>query len=72
MKPVCCKKPSGDGDIDCETAMFTQFQALVERALRTGWAEEEVANALLSLAQTYSFDLSENAIIPLPAAGRLH
>ncbi len=47
--------------------MFAQFRALVERALKTGWAEEEVANALPSLARTYSLDLFDEAVITAPS-----
>lgn len=72
MNPVCCRKPSGDRDIDCEAEMFAQFYALVERALKTGWAEEEVANALLSLAQTYSLDLLDDLLIGAPENRALH
>jgi hypothetical protein len=72
MKPVFCKKPSGDRDLDCETELLAHFCALVERALETGWAEEEVANALLSLAQAYSGNLLDDALIVDPAVSALH
>lgn len=67
MKPACRRKPSGDRDIDCEIAILAQFHDLVERALKTGWAEEEVANALLNLAQSYSLDLLDDAVIAAPS-----
>jgi len=72
MKSVYCGKRSGDRDIDCETEMLAQFCALVDRALKTGWAEEEVANALLSLAQDYSVSLLEDATIIRPPGSALH
>jgi hypothetical protein len=72
MKPVHCKKLSGDRDFDCESELLAHFRALVERALKTGWAEEEVANALLSLAQLYSLDLLDDALIADPALPVLH
>ena len=72
MKPVYCKKPSGDRDIDCETEIVAQFYALVDRALKFGWAEEEVANALLSLAQTYSINLSDGAVVSDPVIPSVH
>ena len=72
MKTAPCNILSGDRDVDCETDILMQFSALVQRALRTGWAEEEVANALLSLAQNYSVSLAEDATIGAPEKRPLH
>jgi len=72
MKPAHCIIPTGDRDIDCESEMLARFHALVEQALKTGWAEEEVANALLSLAQHYSLDLLDAAVIDIPPGAALH
>jgi len=43
---------AGDRDLDCEASIESEFDALIARALAAGWSEDEVANALLSLAQT--------------------
>lgn len=42
---------ASDRDLDCEASIEMEFEALIERALAAGWSEEEVTNALLSLAQ---------------------
>lgn len=42
---------ASDRDIDCEASIEAEFEALIDRALAAGWSEDEVANALLSLAQ---------------------
>jgi hypothetical protein len=55
--------PTGDRDLDCEAAMLDQFHTLVEQALRAGWLEDEIANALLSLTQKYALTLSDDALI---------
>lgn len=62
---------TGDSDLDCETDLLWQFQALVERALKAGWAEDEVANALLSLAQRFKQDLLDDAMIEPPPPNSL-
>lgn len=78
MKPACKMKPawdktqSGDRDFDCESEMLPGFYALVDQGLKDGWAEEEVANALLSLAQNYALKLLDRAVIDIPPGAGLH
>jgi len=62
---------TGDGDLDCESEMLEEFLSLVERALKAGWAEEEVANALLSLAQTHALNLEDAAVADAVMSRRL-
>jgi hypothetical protein len=61
----------GDGDLDCEAELLEHFRALVELALKSGWAEDEVANALLSLAQEFEAGLLDDAVIDAPGSQTL-
>jgi|GEM_PF-3453420 len=63
MTPGPATNAKGDSDLDCEMDLLWQFQALVERALKAGWAEDEVANALLSLALQFKEGLLDEAMI---------
>ncbi|GAB4351038.1 MAG: hypothetical protein Kow0026_07750 [Oricola sp.] len=63
---------ASDRDIDCEAAMEAEFEALIDRALAAGWSEDEVTNALLSLAQNRVDASRADAFIGAePPAGRL-
>lgn len=66
MKSPTEKGRSSDRDFDCEAAIAPEFEALVERAWKSGWLEEEVANALLSLAQERVHRSRDGAIIGCP------
>lgn len=41
-----------DGDLDCEADIAAEFDALAHLGEERGWSPEQVANALLSLAQS--------------------
>jgi hypothetical protein len=60
---------ASDRDIDCEASIEADFEALFDRALAAGWSEDEVANALLSLAQSRIEDSRADAFVgaELPA-----
>ena len=64
MRPADSKRPTHDGDVDCETHLAAHVRLLVVRAVEAGWTEEEVANALLSYAQTMILKLNDEAVIP--------
>jgi hypothetical protein len=72
MKTVSCTKATGDGDIDCEAEILEEFRALIEHALKIGWAEEEIANALVGLSRNYALGLLEDAVIGMPDSSVLH
>ena len=36
-----------DRDLECELAIETEFDAMIERAKEAGWTADEVTNALL-------------------------
>jgi hypothetical protein len=71
MTPGPTTNAKGDSDLDCEMDLLWQFQALVERALKAGWAEDEVANALLSLALQFKEGLLDEAMIESPPSKTL-
>ena len=71
MTPGPTANATGDNDLDCEIDLLWQFQALVERALKTGWTEDEVANALLSLAQQFKEGMLDDAVIEYPSSKSL-
>lgn len=50
-------RTTGDRDLDCETALAERFADLVRAGNGEGWDGDEIANALLSLAQTLALDL---------------
>ena len=39
--------------LDCQTDLAPGFHALVQRAVRVGWTEDDVASALFELARTH-------------------
>jgi hypothetical protein len=61
-----------DLDIDCEFAIETDFLSLVDRAKGEGWADDEVANALLSLAQNHVLALRRQATIHRVQGSSVH
>jgi hypothetical protein len=63
---------ASDRDLECEASIEAEFEALIGRALAAGWSEDEVANALLSLAQNRIEDSRADSFVGanLPA-GRL-
>lgn len=63
MNPINAESITRDGDLDCEASMHREFRALVERALQAGWVEDQIANALVSLAQTYALDLERDLVV---------
>ena len=71
MTPGPTTNAKGDSDLDCEMDLLWQFQALVERALKAGWAEDEVANALLSLALQFKEGLLDDAMFESPPSKTL-
>ena len=40
-----------DGDLQCEADMAEEFESLLQQGIMRGWSADEVANAILSLAQ---------------------
>jgi hypothetical protein len=52
-----------DRDLECEASLEVEFQALVDRAVSDGWTADEVANALLSLAQARVETMRADAVI---------
>lgn len=61
-----------DRDIACEASIEASFDALINRAVADGWSEDEVANALLSLAQHRIETMRADAVIGADAPiGRL-
>ncbi|WP_193177623.1 hypothetical protein [Oricola nitratireducens] len=61
-----------DRDLDCESSIEADFEALAERAVAAGWGDDEVANALLSLAQARIETTRADAFIGRdPLTGRL-
>ena len=54
----CC-----DRDLECEAALEAEFEDLIGRAVASGWTADEVANALLSLAQDRVETIRADAII---------
>lgn len=42
---------TGDRDLECEAYLLRAFDMLVAKAFAAGWSEDEICNALLSLAQ---------------------
>ena len=54
-----------DRDLQCEVALAPAFDQLVDAAAVVGWSEDEVANALLSLAQYRVQVIRDNALIGL-------
>lgn len=66
-------RPANDGtdrDLACEAYLEPAFEALINRALADGWSEDEIANALLSLAQTRIESMRSNAIVGADVPGR--
>ena len=63
MKSQSDRERTFDLDVDCEFAIETDFLSLVDRAKGEGWADDEVANALLSLAQNHVLALRQQATI---------
>lgn len=68
MRPPDRTKHSIDPDLDCEDVIGADFEALVERASKVGWLEEEVANALLALATKKVVEVEDKAVIAIPVA----
>ncbi len=40
-----------DRDLDCQFAMEPMFQVLILAAEKSGWSTQEIANALIGLAE---------------------
>lgn len=59
-----------DGDLACELGIEGEFDALFARAVRAGWSADEVANAMLSLAQTRIQSMRDGAFIGAEATLR--
>jgi len=63
---------ASDRDIECEASIEADFEALIDRALAAGWSEDEIANALLSLAQNRIEASRADAFVGMePPTGRL-
>lgn len=62
------QRKAGDGDLDCETYLRPRLEAVVKLGLRAGWSRAEIANAFLSLAQSYVMGDREEAIVVAPAS----
>lgn len=52
-----------DRDLECEMAVSEAFSDLVTGARDAGWTDDEVANAILGLAQSHIQRMREQAII---------
>lgn len=52
---------ASDRDLDCEEFLQSGFEGLVDRALAAGWSEDEIGNALLSIAQERVVAARDNA-----------
>ncbi|MFZ2103499.1 MAG: hypothetical protein WAU86_23345 [Oricola sp.] len=59
-----------DRDLDCELAIETEFDAMIERAKEAGWTADEVTNALLSLAQARIEESRADAFVDIPRMPR--
>ena len=55
--------PTGDRDLDCAAWLRDGVDALIATALAAGWSEDEVGNALLSLAQDRITEARDNAVL---------
>ncbi|HEV7319411.1 MAG TPA: hypothetical protein VGO04_12480 [Ensifer sp.] len=53
------KRPGSysDRDLDCQTAIEDVFKTIADYAVAAGWAEREVASALIELAHNHWFAL---------------
>ena len=62
--PIAAPKPEtdiSDRTLDCEFALEPAFQALAEAAERVGWRAEDVASALVNLADCHVLARAANA-----------
>ena len=50
-----------DGDLACEDDLRSRFDSLLRDGVQRGWSPDEVANAVLSLAQAHVFDTRDVA-----------
>ncbi len=50
-----------DRDILCQEAIEAEFQSLADRAQAAGWSREEVATALMELADNHFLAMNANA-----------
>ena len=63
-----CAAPSSkprfaDRDLACEAAIAAEFETFALSAQEAGWSKDEVANALLSLAQNHALALRDDAVV---------
>lgn len=57
------RKVTNDRDLDCAAYLRVSLESLVREAIAAGWREDEVCNALLSLAQDRVSDSREGAVL---------
>lgn len=50
-----------DRDLLCQEALEAEFQLLADRAQAAGWSREEVATALMELADNHFLAMNANA-----------
>lgn len=58
-----------DRDLECEASLKAEFEVFIGHAIEAGWTADEVANALLSLAQARVETMRTDAVVG--AAGGL-
>ncbi|MBP1873566.1 hypothetical protein J2Z19_003281 [Ensifer adhaerens] len=54
-------KSHPDRDLLCQEAIEAEFQSLADRAEASGWSREEVATALMELADNHFLAMNANA-----------
>jgi len=62
--------PDPDRSIRCQEHMDAAISAVTDHAIRSGWSPEEVAAALVELADNYMLALLENRKLSLALSTR--